>query len=202
VIVLVHGYLAPGALLWPLARQLERFGHRAEVFSYPSHRGTVEEHAEALRRHLVAAGRRAGRAPLAVFGHSLGGLLVHHALTDAAGLPSIERRVFAATPHRGCRAARLTVRGPLARLLSPVGRAAVAGVTRDPAHPGRTGVIVATRDLLVLPEEAELPGADDRIELPFGHNDLLVRARTARAVANFVASGRFSPEPDWTRLRP
>jgi pimeloyl-ACP methyl ester carboxylesterase len=202
VIVLVHGYLAPGALLWPLARQLEHLGHGAEVFSYPSHRGTVEEHAEALRRHLVAAARRAGRDPLTVFGHSLGGLLVHHALADTAGLPTIERLIFAATPHRGCRAARFTVRGPLARLLSPVGRAAVAGLVREPGHVARTGVIIATRDLLVLPEEADLPGADDRIELPFGHNDLLVRPRTAKAVARFVSTGRFSSEPDWSQLRP
>jgi pimeloyl-ACP methyl ester carboxylesterase len=199
LIVLVHGYLAPAALLWPMARQLERLGHATSVFGYPSHRGTLEGHAEALRKHLVDTARRT--EAMALFGHSLGGLLVHHALAAEPELP-VTRRIFAATPHRGCRTARLTARGPLARLLSPLGMAAAGGFRGTAAHPARTGVIIATRDRLVLPEEAELPGAHDRLELPFGHNELLMRPRTARAVARFVDTGWFDPEPDWSGVRP
>lgn len=197
LVVLVHGYLAPGALLWPLGRQLERHGHRAVIFSYPSRRGTLDEHAAALLRVIREAAARAAGEPLAVFGHSLGGLLLHRVLADDPSLPVV-RRVFAATPHRGCRLARRAAAGPLGPLLSPVSRAAMFGVAAAERHPSRTGVIIGTRDLMVRPDEADLPGAHDRLRLPYGHNEILLRPRTARAVARFLETGAFDPEPDWS----
>jgi len=187
-VILIHGYLAPAALLWPLSRRLRRAGHDVEIFSCPSRRGTLGDHAEALARRLDALSRLPS-AETALVGHSLGGLLLHRALQRAAA-PHVTRQVFIATPHRGSRVARRTARMLIARWLSPASRSASWGVDR-PVHPARIGVVVGTRDRMVTAEEADLLTADDRVALPYGHNELLLRPKTAAVVGRFLNTGFF-----------
>ncbi len=181
-VLLVHGFLAPRALFWPLAGRLRRLGHRTDVFVYPSHREDLDTHAEAL-----AARVREAEGPTAVVAHSLGGLVLHRAVALDPTLP-LSRRVFIATPHRGCRVGRRARRSALARLLPATGKVTAYGCEPAP-HAAPVGVVIGTRDLLVRPDEADLPGATARLTLPFGHNELLVRPQLAHAMARFLRTG-------------
>lgn len=188
-VILVHGYLATRHVLWPLARGLRRLGYEAEVYGYASHRGRLEEHAAGLIDLL-----RAAETPLALVGHSLGGLLIHTALHAVPEAPVV-RRVFIATPHRGCRSAKRALSSPIARLVSEAGRRAAFGC-EPRAHASPVGVIVGTRDRTVFADEAELPGAHDHLALPFTHNELVIRPQTAHAVDRFLRYGRFEAPLD------
>ena len=182
-VVLVHGYLAAPAVMWPLSRRLAKLGHEVELFGYPSTRGHLQAHGEALARQL------GGRGEVAVVAHSMGGLLVHRALSLEPRLP-VSHRVFIATPHRGCRAIRWTTATPLARVMGRSIRQAADGEP-VPLHSARTGIVAGTRDHTVSAEEADLSVAHDRLHLPFTHNELVWRPETAHAVHRFLTIGWF-----------
>lgn len=191
-VLLIHGYLAPKTLMRPLQRRLSRFGHDASVFGYPSRRGTLQDHADAL----YAATARMG--PVALVAHSMGGLIVHRLLHDHPEL-AVTHRVFIATPHRGSRLAARSTRSPLWRLMGAAVRSAVRGVPA-PSHVSRVGVILGSRDRTVSADEADLPDADDRLTLPCGHNQLLFAPQVGSAVNRFLRHGRFEPSADLERL--
>lgn len=182
-VVLVHGYLAPTALMRPLQRRLARLGHDVSIFGYPSRRGTLQTHADALHDSLARLG------PAALVAHSMGGLIVHRLLHDHADLP-ISHRIFVATPHRGSRVAARSTRSPLWRVMGPVVRSAVRGVP-VPTHPAAIGVVLGSRDRTVRPEEADLPDAADRLVLAAGHNQLLLKPQLAASIDRFLAHARF-----------
>jgi pimeloyl-ACP methyl ester carboxylesterase len=183
-IVLVHGYLAHAAIFWPLARRLRRLGHRPHLHRYPSALGTLDAHAASLADLMEAVG-----GPLAVLGHSLGGLVVHRAMAQHPELP-ISHRIFVSTPHRGSRVARASRRSLVAPILSSAVKVAAQGHV-VPASLARTGAVVGTRDKMISASEAELPEADDRLALPYGHNEILLRPDLARAVDHFLRHGCF-----------
>jgi pimeloyl-ACP methyl ester carboxylesterase len=186
-VVLIHGYLAPTALMRPLQRRLTRLGHTVSIFGYPSRRGTLQTHADALYDALERTG------PTALVAHSMGGLIVHRLLHDHADLP-VSHRIFVATPHRGSRIAARSTRSPLWRVMGPVVRSAVRGVP-VPAHPAPIGVVLGARDRTVRPEEADLADAADRLVLPAGHNQLLLKPQLAPSIDRFLVHQRFDATP-------
>jgi pimeloyl-ACP methyl ester carboxylesterase len=187
-VVLVHGYLAGPAIMWPLARRLAKMSHEVEHFSYPSTRGHLQDHAEALALLI------AGKGDTAVVAHSLGGLVVHRALALEPRLP-VTHRIFIATPHRGSRVVRLTTATPLAKVMGRSIRSA-AGGEPVPLHTARTGVVIGSRDRTIRPEEADLSLAHDRLTLPFTHNELVWRPETAHAIHRFLTIGWFEEPID------
>lgn len=184
-VVLVHGYLAPGAVMWPLAARLRRAGHTTTLFKYRSHRGDIARHVKDLRTFIQSG----DGAPFALVSHSMGGLVVHAALDDAQ-IRKPQAAVFIATPHNGSRLARAVRKGPLARFMSDGARVLASGVNLRPSDVP-CGVIVGLKDRTVRPAEARFSGATDQLDLPYGHNELLVRPQTAAAVTRFIKTGRF-----------
>lgn len=191
-VLLVHGFLAPGALFWPLAKRLRTLGHLAEIFAYPSHRHDLDTHARELIERI-----RSLDTAVAVVAHSVGGLVLHRAVALAPDLP-LARRIFVATPHRGCRMGRRARLSPIARFIPDAGKATAYGCEPS-SHGAPTGILFGTRDLLVRPDEADLPGADARLGLPYGHNELVLRPSTAHALGRFLAHGLSFEDED--RLR-
>lgn len=183
-VILIHGYLAPKTILLPLRRRLRRLGHDADIFGYPSRRGTLQTHADALYARLERLG------PCALVGHSMGGLLIHRVLHDHPTLP-VSHRVFVATPHRGSTLAARSTKSPLWRVMGTVVRSTVRGVP-VPEHPARIGVVLGSRDRTVRPDEGALPEAADTLTLPCGHNQLILDPRLARAVHRFLTEDSFA----------
>ena len=183
-VILTPGYLAPASIMWPISRVLQKHRHRPSIFSYATYRGHIEEHADALAQHIDAT---IGESPFAMVGHSLGGLLTHTVLPRLRRPP--ERLVFIATPHQGCERAQKARVALYARFFTGPARRAAQGVPLG-HHGISTGVIYGRKDRIVRPAEAKLEGAID-LELPFGHNELLLRAQTAHAVLRFLTAGHF-----------
>lgn len=190
-VVLIHGYLAPNAVLRPLMSRLKRLDHAPEIFSYPSRRGTLQDHADALRARLTRIG------PCALVGHSMGGLIIHRALHDQPDLP-VTHRIFIATPHRGSALATRATRSVLWRVMGTVVRSTMRGVPVPP-HASAVGVILGEKDRTVRPEEGDLPDADARLLLPVTHNQLILDPRVAGAIDRFVTHGRFDAGDDLAR---
>jgi pimeloyl-ACP methyl ester carboxylesterase len=145
-VVLVHGALRSRLGLVPTARWLERRGLHAWPFGYPTRRGNLHAHGDALARWLD--GRLAGtRVPVLGFlTHSMGGLVVRAYLLRHAGEHAERHRVvMLSPPNRGAELAEKNRKNPLMRWLY--------GDAAEELRPGRVqrlpGVPAGT-DVLVL----------------------------------------------------
>lgn len=97
-VVLVHGLYATAGVFRPLRRHLEsELGAATHTFSYPTGPGIrdVAARLEAFVRDLLPG------APLALLGHSMGGLAIRLYLRQRKGGPPVKQTVSLATPYKG-----------------------------------------------------------------------------------------------------
>jgi len=177
-VVLLHGALRSTLGLWPTARWLRRRGLLAMPFGYPTRRGTLDDHADALARWLD------GRLPvpvpvLGLLTHSMGGLVARAYLERHAQRHARRHRVvMLSPPNRGAQLAEAHRSNPFMRWL--YGDAAEqlrpGAVQRMPALPAEADVLVLAGgrgdprgfnrridgddDGLVAVEEMRLPGVE------------------------------------------
>jgi pimeloyl-ACP methyl ester carboxylesterase len=117
-VVLVHGALRSRMGLLPTARWLARRGLAAWTFGYPTRRGDLQAHGDALARWLD---RRLEGEHVPVLGfltHSMGGLVVRAYLLRHAGRHADRHRVvMLSPPNRGAELAERNSKNPLMRWL-------------------------------------------------------------------------------------
>ena len=198
-VLLLHGIWNAKAWLVPLAARLRAAGFETEVFGYPSVFGGPDV---AVTR-LIA--RLQDSEPLALLGHSLGGLVALQALSQCPDLP-VTRVVCLGSPLRGSDAARglaghawtMPALGRSGRLLqtgfeSWDGKHEVGVVAGNVPHGlGRYFArFDGDSDGTVAVEETRLPGLTDHCVVASSHSGLVFSVEAARQAAHFLREGRF-----------
>ena len=200
-VVLVHGlWWGPWSMAL-IGRGLKRDGFDAHAFSYPTMGRSLQGNAQVLRDFV--AGLAVDQVDLV--GHSLGGLVILRMLDEYADLPP-GRVVLMGSPVHGSAVGRRVADRKLFRPL--VGQAKTAlenGFSLAPA--GReTGVISGSRSMgvgrlfgpLEGPNDGTVTLAECRLEgareciMPVTHTGLVTAPSVARAVSDFLSTGRFS----------
>ena len=186
-----------------LARRLRRAGHTPRIFRYPTTRATAVEHGAALAGYVAALPPSADPT-VHLVGHSLGGLVIRHALERGLDRPG--RVVTLGTPHRGSAVAGAMAGRRTLRWL--LGRAWPGGLDGNlPPWTGQRelGSIAGTRPHgvgqffgpLERPHDGTVAVAETRLSgvphatVPASHMGLLASRAAARLVAAFLASGAF-----------
>ena len=182
-VTLLPGYLAPNAIMWPLSRHLKRDGLVPRIHSYRTRGKSLDQ----LARQFVETVAFNGQGGQYIVAHSLGALIVLQAME--VGLISPTRVVCIAPPVKGAAVARRVKASRLARLMGGLERRAALGLTLEKTYP-EVGVIAGSLDVLVRPQDTDVPGADSMI-LPCGHNELLLHRRAHSAISRFLSAGRF-----------
>jgi len=203
-VVYVHGLWLSGHEAFLLRRRLARErGYTWHMFRYASTLLTMDAIADAL--HEFIATLRAPRVHL--LGHSLGGLAIMRCLERHPAQPP-GRVVFMGTPAMASRAANAVGRFRLGRaFLGPAASGALLNVReRKWAHARELGIIAGSRSLslgrlvakfdedndgTVAVSETRLPGATAYLTLPVSHTGLLLSARVAHEVGQFLEYGHF-----------
>lgn len=149
-VLLVHGLGRTPLSLARLGAVLRGAGHQPQFFAYLA----FAEPYERIRRRLVARLLELARedAPVALVGHSLGGLLLRHALPDAGQL-AVHHLIMLGTPNQSPRRARLAVRWLPFRLFARSSGEVLASpdaYARIPAPAVPTTVIAGTAGLRLL----------------------------------------------------
>ena len=105
-VLLVHGLGRTPLSLAPLGRALKRAGHEPSSFGYAA----FAQPYESIRSRLIGRLQELARdaRPVGLIGHSLGGLLLRHALADVADL-KVHRLIMLGTPNHSPRRARLAM---------------------------------------------------------------------------------------------
>lgn len=204
-VYLLHGLYLHGPILLPLARHLRRMGLRPILFDYPSLRRTPADNAE----KLVAKALQDEHATAHYVGHSLGGLVLRHAIArHGAQLPP-GRTVTLGTPHQGSVVARHMeqrgygwllgasrrqgVLGDLPEWPSERELGSLAGVARHGLG-SRLAPLEPPHDGTVTVVETYCAGQRDHVCVPCNHTTMLFKAAVFHQVLAFLNSGRFRHE--------
>jgi pimeloyl-ACP methyl ester carboxylesterase len=213
VLILLHGLIRNAAHMAPLARYLRDHTHHTVLnVTYPTTRGSIDEHAEQLAR-LV--GRLEGIDDLWFVGHSLGNLVIRRylaSITDAQR-SRVRRMVMLGPPNQAARMAEVFGRQRWFGLL--LGKAAaqlrdlpqaqnrlavpscpfgiIAGGRSSPR--GYNPWLTGDNDLLVDVASTRLPGAADFVVVPVIHAAMMSNAVVQQYTLRFLETGAFiSPE--------
>lgn len=211
-VVLLHGLFRSAASMQGLGDALAaRFPWRTVLFEYASTRGSIGEHARALRE--VVEGLPA-TAPMRFVGHSMGNIVVRHALgdwekADARGvLKRLNSVVMLGPPNQGAAIARQLAKVPTYEWIAGEGGLELGPRWKEfEAHlatPRCPFGIVAGRlpdvvfnplvgdvgDFVVSVEETRLPGGQV-LEVTQGHSFIMDDSTVQRAVGNFLDHQRF-----------
>lgn len=207
-VVCLHGYLSHGAGMYLIKRRLENeYGMRAELFSYPSVRGSLDENAAALAEFVQKVSKNGAH----IVGHSLGGVVSLRMFANHPEAP-VGRLVCLGSPLTGSRAADFLDSQDWAEPI--LGHSLAAGVIDAPASAWATDVC-AKRDVGVIAgnariglaqfvaefeedndgtvavSETRLPGARDHLIMPVSHNGMLLSSRVVDQAAAFLKRGEF-----------
>ena len=202
-VLLLHGIWNAKAWLGPLASRLRAAGFETEVFGYASVFGGPDV---AVPR-LIARLRHS--EPVAIVGHSLGGLIALEALRQAPDLP-VTRVVCLGSPLRGSVAARgLAGRAWTMPALGRSGRLLQDGFEGWDGKP-EIGVVAGNvphglgrwfarfdgdSDGTVAVDETRLRGLADHCVVASSHSGLVFSAEAARQAVHFLKHGRFESSP-------
>lgn len=191
-------------------RLQKQYRYRAYLFSYPSHRGTLDDNARLLAEFIGAE----DFDRVHIVAHSLGGVVALRMLALLPEVP-VERVVCLGSPLCGSRAASHLIRRDWG--YSVVGKTVTAGVIEEAASQWarevcasrEIGVIAGTvpvgmgRFVMTFDEESDgtiavsdtrLPGAKDHLCMPVTHTGLVLSKEVADQVAAFLQRGEFLHE--------
>ena len=206
-VVLLHGALMTGKVMSVLAMRLKGCGYRTELYDYPTRRRSMQDNAKSLIRFVARLG--AGRVHLV--GHSMGGMLILHALQASSGMPP-GRVVLMGAPVRGSAVARrLWCYSPGRWLLGAGAEAGLLEAVPDWTYGREIGVIAGEmpigfgrvlgslgdrHDGTVGVAETCLQGAADSIVINASHTSMVLSRKVADQVCHFLHHGRFAlPAP-------
>jgi pimeloyl-ACP methyl ester carboxylesterase len=203
-VVYVHGLWLSGHEAFLLHRRLqEDRGYQWHSFNYASTQLKMSEIVDALQAFVA----RIDAPRLHLLGHSMGGIAIMRFMERQPQFPP-GRVVFMGTPVLASRAATSVARLMLGRML--LGHAATDELLY--AHERRwqsereLGLIAGTQsfsfgrlianfdednDGTVAVSETRLPGAKAHLSLPVNHLGMLLSARVAQEVGNFMENGHF-----------
>lgn len=207
--VLVPGLFTPPVLMQFMSRQLKARGFNTLVIRNRSLRRTPRQNA----RQLLNTLQLLDDGVVHLVGHSLGGIVILHALAMNESLPVCARFakgrvVLIATPVHGSQAAKKLYSHRWTRHL--LGKSVESGLLGDvplPASHLQLGLIRGTRrrglaaalynpdemnDGVVTVAETEVDGATDTVCIPQSHALMLFSRRCADKVASFLVAGKFT----------
>ena len=203
-VVYLHGLWFSGHEAFMLRRRLEKErGYAWRVLSYASTVLAMDEIADALDACIATID--APRVHLV--GHSLGGIAILRCLERHPQQPP-GRVVFLGTPSMASQAAAALARLRFGRaLLGPTAAKELLYThQRSWPHERELGVIAGTQSLslgrlvvdfdepndgTVAVSETRLPGAKAQLLLPVSHSGMLLSARVAHEVGQFLEHGHF-----------
>ena len=208
LVLMVHGMAGWKETFFLLNRALVKKGYFADVYNYPSLKGTLDDQAGDLGNLL---GTLEGIAKVTLIGQSQGGLVIRKALETKAPWQkqmTIEGIIFIGTPNQGAAMADFSKRLKALDFIVPKVRDQLTksyaktlppptvrtGLIAGTANPGKgiNPAIPGDDDGVVGVEEVWLEGHNDRLVVRSDHFTLANRRKTIAGVLRFLEGKQLS----------
>ncbi len=193
-VLFIHGIAAPRFVFLYLKWYLFRRGFRTRIFGYRSVFRTIPIHAEAFAEQLRKIEDDPDIDRFHIVAHSMGGIVTRQALLNYRPT-KLQRFLMLATPNQGSATARV-LSGNIFRFSKTLKQISdeEGSYVRELGFPEgvEVGAVYATADRVVSRESSRPTPEAPFLEIASGHNDLLIRPATARAMVEFLQTGRFS----------
>ena len=209
-VVLVHGYSKGPSDMHTLADFLKAAGYRPVTVDLPLTFDHVEEAAEIFDKKVgTVLSELPDNESIAMVGHSTGGIVIRYFLSHSGQYHRVDRAVLIAAPNQGSRLAGMA--GEISELLvetlatlDSLRPEKIGELSLEDPEKTRIGAIAGNKGDLALGRLLEnendgrvevasvyYPGLDDFIVVPYNHNEIHHREKTASLVIRFLESGRF-----------
>jgi pimeloyl-ACP methyl ester carboxylesterase len=191
LVVLIHGFGAKRAVMWPLAARLRSNGYRVRLWSYVTLFQSINSHSHRLHNYLLM--QLADESRFSIVAHSMGSIIARAALNRS--VPSnMGRLVLLAPPNQGspiARYASMFVGGIIrpTRELSDDRNSFVRNLSSPRGVD--TGIIAARFDLLVPAANTILESVHKYETVNGTHNSLLMSKNVCEMITSFLRSGEF-----------
>lgn len=214
-VILVHGYAKDSDDMQSLAGFLENSGYRAVAVDLPLTFEHVQEAAAVFAEQVgqILSGLP-DNAPLAMVGHSTGGLVIRYFLAHSPDCRRVGHAVLLATPNQGSRLAGIAgnVSGLLVKTfatldslqpenipelgLSDPEETRIGAIAGNKSTPALGRLLEKENDGRVEVESVDYPGLDDFVVVAYNHNKIHHTKETAELVIRFLENGSFEKQPD------
>lgn len=192
-VVFIHGIAAPRFVFLYLKWFLFRNGFRSRIFGYRSVFKTIPFHADRFIETLKELENDASIDRFHIVAHSMGGVVTRQALLKYRP-KKLGRFLMLATPNKGSQTARKLSSSifSFSKTLKQISDEEGSYV-RELEFPEdiEMGAIHASVDRVVTRESCVPAPKVPFLEIYSGHNDLLIRPTTAKAMLAFLQAGNF-----------
>jgi hypothetical protein len=197
-VILVHGLMRTSLSLTPLKFYLQRHGYDVCIYSYPSPRYTLHQHAEGLKHFIEQQEAEHPGVKIHLVTHSMGGIIAREALSKLPKkkLNQIGYLVMMAPPNQGSKLAKLStsmfpVLKSMIRPLSELSSEQSAYVHKVAIPSVKIGIIAGRYDAKVPPEAARLEGLAEPVVINTTHTFIMNNPAAKKLIVTFLEKGTF-----------
>ncbi|WP_415073241.1 esterase/lipase family protein [Legionella sp.] len=198
IVVLVHGLMRTSLSMAPLKFYLQRHGYEVRIYSYPSPRYSIHQHAQQLNYFIKQLEAENPGVKIHFVTHSMGGIITREALSRLSKkeFNQIGYLVMMAPPNQGSKLAKLStnifpILKSMIKPLSELSSEHSAYVHRVPIPPLKMGIIAGRYDAKVPPEAARMDGFAEPIVISTTHTFIMNHPEAKKLIVTFLEKGTF-----------
>ncbi|WP_253250779.1 alpha/beta hydrolase [Orenia metallireducens] len=212
-VILVHGYNKNQKDMISLKNNLEKLGYSGTLVTLPLTFKKIEYCTSLFKEKVEKIISNLDKnEKISLIGHSTGGLIIRHFLSNTGYIHKINRCVLIATPNHGSKLAAIAANlsTTFIRIFKTLGSlhpdninrlefkdiktvevGAIAGNKRNLLL-GR--ILAKENDGRVQVNSVKYSGLKDFIILPYGHKEIHHQFKTAELVDSFLRNGKFKED--------
>lgn len=190
-IILVHGYMMRGLVMYPIKRRLSKDGYKnVFLFTYSPPWLNIDDFSRQLRDKVEFVKKETGAGKVDLICHSMGGLVAINYINNLDGAKNVNRLITLGTPFGGSKLWSFSI-GRCGKEMKP-GSEFLKKLSVPPAGVKAT-VIYTTFDEMVIPYEfSKLEGANNIGMNYIGHVGLLFVSKVYKVIREVLMSSQSS----------
>jgi|SRR3989338_1283458 len=190
-IILIHGYMMRGLVMYPIKRRLNRDGYKnVYLFTYSSPWKSIDDFSRQLGDRIESVKKETGVEKVDLICHSMGGLVAINYINNFDGTKNINRLITLGTPFCGSKLWSFSI-GKCGREMKPGSE--FLKKLNIPSSGVKATAIYTTFDEMVIPYEySKLEGANNIGMNYIGHVGLIFDTKVYKVIREALMSSQSS----------